>query len=437
MKRETRRHFVKKTGGSAVAMMAASAPAVLSRPSPNDTIGVGCIGIGVRGGTLVTQIAGREQGGGIPGTKIVAVCDVYKPHREKGARRSNNPEVKEYIDYQELLADPQVDAITIATPDHWHAPILIDACNAGKDIYCEKGWTRTLEEAKAMRTAVKMNHTVMQLGHQARQCTAALQARELLKDGLLGPITFVRTGRYGNRPRGQNNWRWYGWYGHFERPNPKDVIRDLDWQRWLGNAPQRPFNMEHFWHWRCYWNYGTGVAGDLLSHELDFVQYILGYGVPDTCVSSGLNALLKDGREVPDTWNSVFTWERQGCTVTFDSCMNTRQLSQPPEFRGKDAMLRFDGIAHDATHFDVYAEWSSQKYKDIEDKEEPFMEFDPDKTPEQPSHMQDFFNCVRSRKKPKCHVDEAFVEAATAIMSVKALKEKREVRWNADMEEII
>jgi len=441
-----RRKFLETTGkGAVLAALSAQAPAALAAKSPNETISVGCIGLGVRGGTLIRQVAGSgggEKYPGIEGAKVVAVCDVYKPHLDKGVERSKNPSVRTYRDYQELLADKAVDVVVIAVPDHWHSKMVIDAANAGKDIYIEKGWTRTVAEAKAMREAVKRNNVVMQLGHQGREKTAGAQAAQLIKDGLLGPVTLVRTGRFENRPLGRNIYRWYGWYDEYTRPDPVQVERDVDWKRWLGAAPDRPFNMERFWHWRCYWDYGTGVAGDLLSHEIDFVQAVLGYGIPDTCICTGQNALLDDGREVPDTWNTIYEHKKQGCTVTFVASLNTKEPGQPPEFRGKDAWLRCDSIAQDVSTFEVYAEPDSAKYNERVAKGEiprgkPFLTFDPKKTPPLPSHMQDFFNCVRSRRKPRCNVDEAFIEAVTFILSVEAYKQERKVRWDTAKQEIV
>ncbi len=124
----------------------------------------------------------------------------------------------------------------------------------------------------------------------------------------------------------------------------------MNWDLWLGPAPKIPWNERHFWHWRCYWAYGTGYAGDLLSHEMDFVQYLLGHGIPDTCICSGLIALLQDDREVPDTWVATYQFEKLGRTVTFTGSMNTTD-SQPVEICGRDATLRFDDIAHDVTTF--------------------------------------------------------------------------------------
>jgi predicted dehydrogenase len=420
-----RRQFLRTTGQAATTLAAVStfAPAVLSAPSPSKTIGVGCIGLGTRGGDLIKTVVH------VPNVKVVAVCDAYGPHRQKGIQRSLNPEVKAYVDYRELLADPNVDAVVIATPDHWHCQMVLDAVKAGKDIYCEKGFSRTLAEAKLMRDALKRSQVVFQLGHHARQATCALQARELIAKGLLGPITLVRTGRYGNLEPDKAIWRWYGYYNQFDRPDPAKVVTELDWKRWLGASPEIPFNERHFWHWRCYWQYGTGQAGDLLSHELDFVQYLLGYGIPDTCMCSGLNALLKDDREVPDTWSAIYEFEKKGCTVTFTGSMNTT-VGQPVEICGKEAALRFDAIAHNVTTFDIIPE-KFNKNPNLP------KGYEWGKTPEQPNHVVDWVNCIQSRGTPKCSTDEAFIETATAVMSVESYHQKRMVRWDPVKEEIV
>ncbi len=131
------------------------------------------------------------------------------------------------------------------------------------------------------------------------------------------------------------------------------ILSRMNWDLWLGPAPKIPWNERHFWHWRCYWAYGTGYAGDLLSHEMDFAQYLLGHGIPDTCNCTGMIAQLKDDREVPDTWSAIYEFERLGRTVTFTGSMNTSQPKQPVEICGRDATLRFDDIAHEVTRFQI------------------------------------------------------------------------------------
>ncbi|HXP62938.1 MAG TPA: Gfo/Idh/MocA family oxidoreductase [Dongiaceae bacterium] len=420
-----RRQFLRTGGQMATTLAAASAlaPAVLSAASPAKTIGVGCIGLGTRGGDLIDAVVHA------PEVKVVAVCDVYGPHRQKGIQRSLNPQVKAYVDYRELLADPAVDAVVIATPDHWHCRMVLDAVKAGKDIYCEKGFSRTLAEAKLMRDALKGSRVVFQLGHHARQATCALQARELIAQDILGPITLVRTGRFKASDPAHPNWRWYGYYEQWDRPDPAQVVKEVNWDLWLGPAPRIPWNERHFWHWRCYWAYGTGYAGDLLSHEMDFVQYLLGHGIPDNCSCGGLLSQLRDDREVPDTWAATYQFEKLGRTVIFTGSMNT-SVAQPVEICGRDGTLRFDDIAHNVTTFEILPERHNQRANLPKGYER-------GKTPGQPNHMVDWVNCIQSRGTPKCSTEEAFIESATAIMSLVSHREQRLVRWDATREEIV
>lgn len=423
----SRRQFLGHTGKTLAAVAAVSAvgPAILPAQSANDTIGVGCIGLGTRGGDLIQGVTP------IKGVKVVAVCDVYKPHLQKGVQRSNNPEVKAYVNYEDLLADPKVDAVVIGTPDHWHAPLTLAAAKAKKHIYCEKGWGKSVHDVKAMRDAIKKNQVVFQLGHQARQETCALQAKEFLASGALGPVTLVRTGRFMNSSLDHMMWRWYGYYGQWQKPaDAAQVRRDLDWERWLGPAPRRDYDPGRFWHWRCYWDYGTGMAGDLLSHELDFVQYLLGHGIPDTCTTNGMIAMCKDGREVPDTYHAIYQWNRLGRTVTFAGSFNAT-IPSPVEIGCKEGVLRFNDIAHNVTGFEIIPEGFNSRKDTLPNA------YQPGKTPPQPNHMQDFFNCVRTRSRPKCNEDEGFIETVTYLMSVKSYREKREVRWDWKKEEIV
>lgn len=307
--------------------------------------------------------------------------------------------------------------------------MVLDAVKAGKDIYCEKGFSRTLAEAKLMRDKLKQSEVVFQLGHQARQATCALQAKELIARGVLGPITLARTGRFKSLEPEHPNWRWYGYYDQWNRPDPAQVRKDLNWDLWLGPAPRIPWNERHFWHWRCYYAYGTGYAGDLLSHEMDFVQYLLGHGIPDTCACSGQIALLRDDREVPDTWITSCQFEKLGRMVTFEGSMNCTD-SQPVTLCGRDATLRFDAIAHDVSTFEIIPAGHNRR-ADLP------KEYARGKTPAQPNHMVDWVNCIQSRGAPKCSTDEAFIETATFLMSLKSQQEQRIVRWDAAREEIV
>ncbi len=415
--------------------MLAAGAAVLGMPAiltgverTSDPVRVGHIGAGTRGWDLLRHT------GSIKNAKVVAVCDVYKPHLARGLEAGNNPEAKGYHDYHELLADPNVEAVIIATPDHWHEQMVLDAVAAGKAVYCEKGFTISVAAAKRMRAAIKKNNTVFQLGHQGRQYPSTLAAGRLIRDGAIGPVTMIHTGRYFNGTKERAPWRWYGYYSVYERPDPVQVVKDLDWEAWLGPAPRIDFNEEHFWHWRCYWPYGTGQAGDLLSHELDHVQSVLGWGIPDTCMCSGHNAFFRDGREVPDTWLASYTFEKPHCSLTFEGCMNSAR-EQPPEYIGKTGRLIFNGIGQDANRFLVYPD--SPAFPHMGKELKPIQTYDPTEGEVWPTHMDDFLSCVRTGGRPKCNEDEAFVEVVTLLMSIVSYHEKRLVRWDPVAEEIV
>ena len=439
----SRRSFLKQTGtGAAAAAAMTQAPAVWAAShKPNEIVRVGHCGIGVRGSQLVTDVAGEPERGrpGTPGAQVVAICDVYEKHLENGLKLSANPKAKAYHDFNAMLEDKDIDAVVISTPDHQHSTMLIAAAEAGKDIYIEKCWTRTVPEAKMMLKAIKDTNRVMQLGHHQRASTAGLQARDVVLSGILGEITFVRTGCFRNRARSKAEWRWYGGYSQYVRPDESQVRNDLDWAKWLGDAPLYPFSMERFWHWRCYWDYGTGIAGDLLSHAFDFANHVIRLGIPETATTSGNNNLLHDGREAPDTWNTVFEYPSRGLTLLYSTTFNSQNFAPNTddiEIRGKDALMKVN-----SNTYEVYPEENSERYKPDMDagkisNEKPMKTFDPGATPEQPSHMEDFIQCVKSRNKPKCNEDEAFVEAITCIMSVVAYKTKQTVSWDADDLEI-
>jgi predicted dehydrogenase len=285
-----------------------------------------------------------------------------------------------------------------------------------------------------MRAAVKKGDTIMQLGHQGRQFPAAKAGGDLIRDGKIGPLTWVKTGRYTNNPLDRAVWRWYGYYSWFDRPDPNQVVKDLDWERWLGPAKAIDFNERHFWHWRCYWEYGTGQAGDLLSHELDYVQSVLGYGIPDTCSCPSMNALLKDDREIPDTWITVYQFEDKGCTVSFEGIQNSGR-QQYPEFCGKNGRIVYNSIGQSASKYEVYKDGPA--FRMDAKPAQPVDEFNPRDHKQYSDHMQNFLECVRTREKPRCNEDEAFIEAATLIMSVESYHQKRQVRWDAEKEEIV
>lgn len=421
----TRRDFL-----AVGATVAVAAPAILRGANLSaEPVRLGHIGLGTRGLDLVRYT------GAIPEAKVVALCDVYGPHVKRSLEVCGNPEAKEYKNYHDLLSDPNVEAVVIATPDHWHEQMVLDAVSAGKAIYCEKGLTTSITAAKRMRAEVKRTNTVFQLGHQGRQLPATAEAGRLIREGRIGPVTLIKTGRFWNGSMERAPWRWYGYYNQWERPDPLEVSRQLDWKGWLGSAPAIEFNERHFWHWRCYWPYGTGQAGDLLSHEMDHVQTVLGWGIPDTCVCSGQVAFYRDDREVPDTWLATYGFEQHGCSVTFDGCMNSNR-HQPPEYIGRKGRLIFNAIGQGANQFWIYPDGPGFPHMGRQ-MPAPTYVYEPAKGPKWPNHMDDFLGCVRTGAQPRCNIDEAFIEAVTLLMSTAAFHQRCEVRWDREREEIV
>lgn len=428
----SRRGFVQTTSLTAAGTFtgAISAPSILRGVEPTaQPVRVAQIGIGTRGEMLMRALGSNTS------CQVVALCDVYKPHLARGIAPSNNPQVKTFTDYRKMLEDPEIEAVIIATPDHWHEKMLIDCVKGGKDVYCEKGWTTSVESAKRMRKAVKDAKAVMQLGHQGRQLAAADEGRRMIGEDAVGDVTLVNVGRFFNGSSERPPWRWYGTYSNYERPDPDQVVRDLDWEAWLGDAPSIEFNERHFWHWRCYWPYGTGQAGDLLSHEMDHVQSVLRYGIPDTCVTHAHNAFWKDDRQVPDTWLSSYVFEEKDCTVIYQGCMNSRR-SQSPEYIGRNGRMIFNSIGQNATMFEIYGDETAHRIASRA-QAEPTHFFKPGKEHSQPNLMQDFLNCVRTREKPLCDEDEAFIETAVIAMSMESYRRKKQVRWDVAKEEIV
>ncbi|MCB0586402.1 MAG: Gfo/Idh/MocA family oxidoreductase, partial [Phaeodactylibacter sp.] len=185
--------------------------------------------------------------------KLTGVCDVFDVYAEEAA--ASFPDCKRYRHYEEMLDSPDIDAVVIATPDHWHAPIAIAALQAGKHVYVEKPMTHNIRETYALREAARNSKAVLQVGHQHRQTQSFITAKDIIKKKVLGHVSLVQT----NTNRNDDNGAWQ--YDIHEKASPQTI----DWAQFLGNAPRIPFNKEHFFRWRKWWAYGSGLSGDLMT----------------------------------------------------------------------------------------------------------------------------------------------------------------------------
>jgi predicted dehydrogenase len=427
-----RRDFLK--GAAALA----AAPAMLAQKGPNDTIGLAVIGVGTRGYYLFQEFQK------IQGVEIRSICDLYDGNLKRARDAAKNDRVKTGKEWEKVMADPDIDAVVIATPDFWHAPMTIRAAESKKDVYVEKGWCTKLEDAKRMRAALKENKTVMQLGHNYNSMAQFFKAREIFRSGELGKVAAIRL--YIDRTGVFPEWQFFQTY---ENPvMPKDASPEtIDWARFTANATKRPFDAERFFLWRKWFEYGTGIAGDLLSHLWDSANMVAGLGIPETTVTQGGNYFWKDGRDVPDQWNVLMDYPKKELSVSFECTFHNRHYGEVEQFLGRDKTLEVS--PRFCRTFE--AEWKPE-YKDRSAKNAKALAalgYEPQDAPPIPdytlkrdelqvsSHWQDFIDCVRSRATPRCSVDRAFEEAATIFLSVEAYKRNAKVRWDAATETIV
>ena len=430
-----RRQFLKTSVGAL-----AGAPALLSQRSPNETIGVASIGVGTRGHQLLQEA--QE----CPNTEIRVICDLYEGNIKRAQKLAMNKNARVIKEWERVMEDKDVDAVLIGTPDFWHAPMCIRASEARKHSYVEKGWCLNAREAKAMRKAIKDNKVVMQLGHQYNSLPQFHKAREIYQSGRLGKVPTVRM--YIDRTGPYPEWQFYTFYDINQLPADA-TAENIDWQRFQAQASKKgPFDPERFFRWRCWWEYGNGIAGDLMSHLWDSVNMVTGAGIPESCVTQGSLYFWKQDRQVPDQWHVLFDYPKKELAMMFGCVFQNRHVGEVIQYLGRDQTLEV------APNFcrTFIGEWT-QEYME---KKNPWQRRQgekiglmPQDAPQIPdyslkpnelevsSHMRNFIDCIRSGETPRCGVDRAFEEAVTINMSVEAFRRDRRVRWDPVKEEIV
>ena len=358
-----------------------SEPVVYNPPSSenHETLRIGIIGFGIRGEQLL-----RSAGFAHPelidswaeaaalnraddrlnvyleqenlNIRITGVCDIFTSHARRALETSANiyrtgtAEQKEkpakfYSNYKELLRADDIDAVIIATPDHWHAEMTIEAAKAGKHIYLEKPLSLTVAETHAVENAVHENNVVFQLGHQNRQIESHLRAKEIIEKNILGKITKIECYTNRNSPNG-------AWVYDID---PEANENTIDWEQFLGPAPYHPFSLERFFRWRCWWDYSTGLTGDLFTHEFDAINQVMGIGIPGSAVASGGIYFFKDGRTVPDILQVSYEYPDRDLNLLYSASLaSSKQRSKT--FFGHDANMEL------SANMTVYADRNSTRY---------------------------------------------------------------------------
>ena len=357
----------------------------------NDTLRVGVIGAGGRMNDLLNAAdkAGNYQ--------IAAVSDVYGPRREAVKQRSNGTATT-HVDYRELLDQP-LDVVIVATPDHWHVRVAVDAVAAGKDVYLEKPVTHTVEEGSTLTHAVRSSKKILQCGMQQRSWSHFRDAVELIQGGSLGRVPQVRT---------------YWWQNYLGWRNRKAVdVQALDWKRWLGGAPDQPFSEEKFYVWRWYWNFGGGAMTDLFTHWIDVAHWAMKSDLPTHAQILADKSIFTQW-DCPDTIQAAVRYP--GWDVVYEGMMASSIDDGGLEFRGTDGTLKINRAG-----FAVYREGVSGRENPVV-KADSFRDGTID-------HMQNFFDCVKSRKEPNAPVETGVAAARAGQIVNLAYQRSGQIAW--------
>jgi predicted dehydrogenase len=386
MQNPTRRSFLITSG-----LTALSASRILGA---NDTLRIGVIGAGGRMGDLLNA---ADKAGGV---QITAVSDVYGPHVDAVKQRASAKDATAHADYRELLQQ-DVDIVVIATPDHWHVRMAVDALNAGKDVYLEKPVTHTVEEGAALVKAVRSNKKILQCGMQQRSWTHFRDAVDLIQGGSLGRVPQVRT-------------YWWQNYAAWKGRKPIDT-KVLDWKQWLGSAPEQPFNEDKFYLWRWYWNFGGGAMTDLFTHWVDVVHWAMKADQPRDVHMLGDKYVFEQW-ECPDTVQALLRYP--GFDVVYEGMMASSIDDGGLEFRGMEGTLKLN-----RTGFTLHRETAPARTNPVM-KADSFQDGTID-------HMQNFFDCVRSRREPNAPVEAGVAAARAGQIANLAYRRSGQISWPA------
>jgi predicted dehydrogenase len=390
-----RRSFLAK---SAVGLGATlGAPSLVSAVDRNETVRVAVIGVRGRGGN---HVKGFPK---VPGVEIATLCDVDASILEKRAgevRELQKSAPNTVEDFRHMLDDKSIDAVVVATPDHWHAPATIWACQAGKDVYVEKPCAHNLHEAQLMLKAARKYGRVVQHGTQSRSAVHVQDAVDFLQSGGIGRILQAKAI---NAQRRSN-------IGHkADAPVPAGLNYDL----WLGPAPKRPFNPNRFhynWHW--FWDYGTGDMGNDGVHQIDIAYWALGEpGLPNAVSCGGGKYYFDDDQETPDTQTVIFEFDDK--TLVFEMRLWTpypeHTMDNGNVFYGEDGYM----LLHRSKRWEVYFK-GGEKGPSSQPKNDRGLD-----------HRGDFISCVRSRKRPVADIEKGVYSSALALLGNLSYRLKR------------
>jgi predicted dehydrogenase len=371
----------------------------------------------------------------LPGLEIASVFDGYKGRIERAIEKTGG-RARKAKSYQSILADPSIDAVTIASPDHWHAKQCIEALEAGKHVYCEKPLTYSIDEGLQIAAAVERTGKILQVGSQGVSTPTQQKAREYVQSGKLGRVTMVRA--YYNRNSSSGAWIY---------PIPPDANRKtVDWDLFLGSAPKRDFDLARFFRWRCYKEYSGGIATDLFVHLCTTIHYVMGAEAPWEVIGFGDLYRWKRSRNVPDTLNAILRYP-EGFTVNLSSTFNNQSAGTGFEFLGTEGSLSmgyrgftFQKETVRENNDWITSSWPTQLQKQYEqqhpeERERPHIPGAEEYRERGPSdtqrHLAAFFDNIRANRQPVEDVWAGHRAAACAHLINSSAETGQIARWDA------
>ena len=424
----TRRQFAAGAAAVGAGLMVKTAQGVLGA---NERVRLGVIGTGNRGDQVMEGFKPHAD------AEIVALCDVFEPYLEAArAKLGGRPDA--YRDYRKLLERKDIDAVIVATPDHWHALQSVHACQAGKDVYVEKPLSLTIAEGRAMVDAATRHKRVVQVGLQRRSSPHVQQAVELIRSGAIGHVTVAKCYHIVNEfPHGLGN------------PPDSDPPSGLDWDLWLGPAPKVPYNpVRCLYKFRWFRHYSGGQLTNMGTHYLDVIQWALGCDGPVSVTAMGGKFAIRDPREIPDTLEVV--WEYPGGTLVTFSQYNANAApansrGDAIEFRGTDGTLYLMGggleVVPEKHHTIALPGVDPLRRKENRDAYAPTTQACTPKLVRgqttETAHARDFLDCVKSRKPCICPIETGHRSTSATLLGNIAYDRRRRIEWDAATERVI
>ncbi len=422
----TRRDFMKATSVGVAAGLTAMEYSAFAGEGSNDTINLAFVGVGGRGSHLLRTFRKKA------GVKIVGVCDVYVKRRKSAAKTAGlDPENEKDCtgDYRELLRRDDVDAVVIATPDHWHAPIAIAAMKAGKDVYLEKPMTHTVPEAKEVCEVQAETGRVLQIGSQTTSSDQWWRAKKAIQDGMIGKLIMSQGSYHRNSTGGEWNWS-------IDPDTGPKASGDgfIDWKMWLGSAPKRDWNPDRFFRFRKFWDYSGGIATDLFYHVMAPLNICWPEPqFPYKVMASGGIYVFKDSREVPDTFALMAEYPGEHQVVLSSSMANETHI--PGLIRGHEGTIvmvphgQFEGRVD---HITVTAQRAYRKqFREKFGETEITIPLE-----KREDHWDNFLNCCRTREKPVLDGMTAYKAMVTIAMSVESYRRGRVLYFDENRQRV-